>query len=280
MTLVGQGITDQDRNIRTNQTLLLDFYLSASHLLRNGTSQVDSASTKKKARGRDDSRSPTPPPPVADFVIDNDDAATTTASAQPLVFEPGPPTTRGTVLVTLRTQGPYAQWLPAHLATKPLLLLPSILPATSLQKKHVVGGPGGGVAPRVKAQPTYKTVKSWEFEPSDWNGYEHRRTIGWDDKKSFVGNDDIRLTAKERKRLGDETAVNTRLNQQQRDSNARPGSSDKGSTSTGMRTWEFELVVKEYDGPARDGGWGGKTVGAKRKRGGGKDSDRDDDDSD
>jgi len=47
-----------------------------------------------------------------------------------------------------------------------------------------------------------------------------------------------------------------------------------------MRPWEFELIVKEYDGPARDGGWGGKTVGAKRKRGGGRDSDRDDDDSD
>ncbi|GAA5914214.1 25S rRNA (uracil2634-N3)-methyltransferase [Sporobolomyces salmoneus] len=252
---VGQGITDQDRNIRTNQTLLLDFYLSASQLLRNGASHLASASKSSSSRL---SRSPSPPTLL--------DESLSLPSLDPTQLPPPPPPkTRGTILVTLRTQPPYSLWLPAHLATKPLLLLPSILPPTSLKTSQGV--------PRVKLQPSFKTVKSWEFEPTHWEGYEHRRTLGWDEKKSFIGNQDITLTTKERKRLGDQTAVNTRLN---RGGKKGGGKEEKG---TGMRTWEFELVVKEYDGPARDGGWSGNTVGAKRKRGG-KDSDRDDDDSD
>ncbi|GAA5936369.1 25S rRNA (uracil2634-N3)-methyltransferase [Sporobolomyces koalae] len=240
---VGQGITDQNRNIRTNQTLLLDFYLSASNLLRNGSSHL--ASIKASTR---ESRSPSPSQLV-------DSSLAIDPSTLP---PPPPPKTRGTILVTLRTASPYSLWLPAHLATKPNLLLPSILPPTSLK---------GGT--RIKSQPTYKTVRSWEFEPIMWQGYEHRRTLGWDEKKSFGGNEDIRLTVKERKRLGDAATKNSH-----QDAQTKKGDKEKG---TGMRTWEFELVVKEYDGPARDGGWGGKTAGAKRQRG---DVDRDDDDSD
>lgn len=251
--LLGQGITDQDRNIRTNQTLLLDFYLSASNLLRNGKSHLVSA---KESASRL-SRSPTPP----DLLDESIHLTTLDPTTLP---PPPPPKTRGTILLTLRTSSPYSLWLPSHLATKPSLLLPSILPQTSLKINGV---------PRIKIQPVYKTVKSWEFEPSDWQGYEHRRTLGWDEKKSFMGNEDIRLSVKERKRLGDQTAVNTVAN------GGKKVAGKEKEKGTGMRTWEFELVVKEYSGPARDGGWGGNTVGAKRKRGG-KDEDRDDDDSD
>ncbi|GAA5968875.1 hypothetical protein JCM3765_005822 [Sporobolomyces pararoseus] len=263
---VGQGITDQDRNIRANQTLLLDFYLSASNLLRNGTTHLTSTSKSASSSASRLSRSPSPPALL--------DESLSLGSLDPSTLPPPPPPkTRGTIILTLRTQPPYSLWLPAHLATKPLLLLPSILPPTSLKTSKGI--------PRVKLQPTYKTVRSWEFEPGDWEGYEHRRTLGWDEKKSFVGNDDIRLSAKERKRLGVQTALNTLKNggnPVQGSNSGKKGGKEK-EKGTGMRTWEFELIVKEYDGPARDGGWRGKTVGAKRKRGG-KDSDRDDDDSD
>ncbi|GAA6015821.1 hypothetical protein JCM11491_007198 [Sporobolomyces phaffii] len=258
---VGQGITDQDRNIRTNQTLLLDFYLSASHLLRNGTSQITSSTPANGSTLAAASRLSRSPSPSL-----HDESNLLPSLASTALPPPPPPKTRGTVLVTLRTAPPYSLWLPAHLATKPLLLVPSILPATSLRTNQG--------ASRVQLQPAYKTVKR----------YEHRRTLGWDEKKSFVGNEDIRLSVKERKRLGDHTAINTMKN-------AAVGAAGKKSAGvgagkdkekgTGMRTWEFELVVKEYDGPARDGGWGENTVGAKRKRGAnGKDEDRNDDDSD
>ncbi|GAA5974905.1 hypothetical protein JCM5350_004495 [Sporobolomyces pararoseus] len=267
---VGQGITDQDRNIRANQTLLLDFYLSASNLLRNGSTHLSSTSTStsKTSSSSRLSRSPSPPTLI-------DESLSLGSLDLSTLPPPPPPKTRGTILLTLRTQPPYSLWLPAHLATKPLLLLPSILPPTSLKNHKGI--------PRVKLQPSFKTVKSWEFEPNDWEGYEHRRTLGWDEKKSFLSNEDIRLSAKERKRLGDQETVQNTLknggNPVQGRDPKKGGGKEKEKNGTGMRTWEFELVVKEYDGPARDGGWGGKTVGAKRKRGG-KDSDRDDDDSD
>jgi len=244
---VGQGITDQDRNIRTNQTLILDFYLSASHLLRRGKTHLSSDS-KPTTHSRL-SRSPTPQ-------LDFESELSLHTSLDPLSLPPPPPPkTRGTILLTLRTNPPYSLWLPSHLATKPLLLLPSILPQTSLKGN------------RAKLQPAYKTVKSWEFEPSWWEGYEHRRTLGWDEKKSFGGNQDIRFSVKERTRLGDTTSeVGEEGEKGGKGKKEGKGKAEKG---TGMRTWEFELILKEYSGPARDSGWGG----LKRKR----DRDREDD---
>jgi len=91
--------------------------------------------------------------------------------------------------------------------------------------------------------------------------------LGWDEKKSFGGNQDIRFSVKERKRLGDTTSeVGDNGEKGGKGKKDGKGKAEKG---TGMRTWEFELILKEYSSPARDSGWGG----LKRKR----DRDREDD---
>ncbi|GAA5875164.1 hypothetical protein JCM1840_007269 [Sporobolomyces johnsonii] len=256
---VGQGITDQARNIRVNQTLLLEFYRSASQVLRRGTPRAPSSSSSKgrPSQSHDDARSPSPSLELLDetsFLLEETDPDSTDLSALP---PPPPPTTRGTVLLTLRTAPPYSLWLPAHLATKGALLAPSILPPTSLRNRE--------------RQPTFKTIRSWNFDPVDWEGYEHRRTIGWDERKSFKGNEDIRVSAKERRRLAEAEAEDDEGREAVRE--GPKGGKDKGKGSgekgTGMRTWEFELVYeKKVD--TRDGGWargaGGMGAGGKRKR--------------
>ncbi|GAA6024704.1 hypothetical protein JCM10207_009226 [Rhodosporidiobolus poonsookiae] len=243
---VGQGITDQTRNIRTNQTLLLDFYRSASLLLRRGTAQAPGSSTSRNLT-RDLSRSPSPAP-GADAADEEQD----TVDDPALQLVPPPPSTRGTVLLTLRTAPPYSLWLPAQLATKGSLLAPSILPAHEYKSRVTASGD----------QPGYRTVRSWAFEPETWEGYEHRRTIGWDARKSSGRNDDLTLTARERteKRFsggggGGEAG------------GAKEGKGGKAEPP--MRTWEFELVyARERREAAERGGAGKGKAGGKRKRGG------------
>ncbi|BGP17299.1 hypothetical protein JCM10213_009097 [Rhodosporidiobolus nylandii] len=239
---VGQGITDQARNVRMNQTLLLDFYRSASLLLRRGTPRAPGSFSSASAAGPSRTRDSVTPPP-ADIDADED---------LDLQLVPPPPSTRGSVLLTLRTTAPYSLWLPSQLATKGALLLPSILPAHELKLRLAAG-----------EQPTYKTVRSWGFEPGEWEGYEHRRTLGWDEKISSGKNEDLLLTAKERaaKRFGADGAKGGKAAQE-------------GKKEPPMRTWEFELVYareKRIAAERGGGGGGGGKNGAragKRKRGG------------
>ncbi|GAA5939106.1 hypothetical protein JCM1841_003356 [Sporobolomyces salmonicolor] len=251
---VGQGITDQARNIRVNQTLLLEFYRSASQVLRRGTPRAPS-SKGRPSHSRDNERSPSPSLELLDetaLLLEETDPDSDLSALPP----PPPPTTRGTVLLTLRTAPPYSLWLPAHLATKGALLAPSILPPTSLRNRE--------------RQPTFKTVRSWSFDPADWEGYEHRRTIGWDERKSFKGNEDIRVSAKERRRLAEDNepqeGSREGKGEKEKEKGKGKGGREKG---TGMRTWEFELVY-ETKVDTRDGGWargaGGLGSGGKRKR--------------
>ncbi|KPV71730.1 uncharacterized protein RHOBADRAFT_56352 [Rhodotorula graminis WP1] len=260
---IGQGVTDQNRNVRLNQTLLIDFYRSAATVLRRGTSRAPGLSKAAKRALEADS---------ADLGglrddddLDRDDVEDLLVDSNgdpldaPVLLEPPPPTTRGTILLTLRTNAPYSLWLPTQLATKGPLLLPSILPAHALK---------GG---RTQLQPNYRTVRSWAFDPARWEGYEHRRTIGFDEAKSSRSNDDLVLTARERKgkKLG--AAVG-----------AIPGASSGAGAGGGagagasaakvgkedkapIRTWEFELVRAEPDEPAGDKGWGQRAAFKKRR---------------
>ncbi|GAA6043450.1 hypothetical protein JCM8097_002864 [Rhodosporidiobolus ruineniae] len=257
---VGQGITDQARNVRTNQSLLLDFYRSSALLLRRGTPRAPGSTTRdvtasQSRSARDVSRSPSPA-----FLLEDEE--TEDPAVQLL---PPPPSTRGSVLLTLRTTAPYSLWLPAQLATKGHLLVPSLLSIPE-QKARLAAHNGA-------EQPTFKTVRSWGFEPTDWEGYEHRRTIGWDEKRSSERNDDIRLTAKER-------------NAKRFSNSGAGGGGGGGGGKDGakgkeplMRTWEFELVhfEDEWRHPSASaaggrGGAGGKAGGGKKRgRAGGAD---------
>ncbi|TNY22192.1 hypothetical protein DMC30DRAFT_159723 [Rhodotorula diobovata] len=248
---IGQGVTDQNRNVRLNQTLLIDFYRSAAFLLKRGTSRAPVPSSKGAKRALDADADIGPAgdlDDVEDLLVDADGAPLDAS----VLLDPPPPTTRGTILLTLRTNAPYSLWLPTQLATKGPLLLPSILPAHALK---------GG---RALAQPNYRTVRSWAFEPPRWEGYEHRRTIGFDEGRSSARNDDLVLSARERKEkklsasagaAGGAGAAGAGT------SAVKVGKEDKAP----IRTWEFELVRDEPDEPAGDKGWGQRAAFKKRR---------------
>ncbi|BGO92420.1 hypothetical protein NBRC10512_007502 [Rhodotorula toruloides] len=251
---VGQGITDQTRNIRANQTLLLDFYRSASLLLRSGTARAPGLSKTNQRAVDTDGIAATGVEDGFDEdeqeelrIILESASATTGEEANPTLPIPPPPSIRGTILLTLRTNAPYSSWLPAQLATKGPLLAPSILPSHTPKS-------------RLADQPTYRTVRSWEFEPDEWEGYEHRRTRGWEEGKSAGANEDLRLSARERL-------------EKKKGAGGAEGREKEGKGQ--MRTWEFEVVTREDRRREAEKGTRGKgrrgvagAGGKKRKAGG------------
>ncbi|KAI8981162.1 hypothetical protein BD414DRAFT_491849 [Trametes punicea] len=97
----GKGITDQDRNILSNQVLLLGFLQSAAPLLASGTVPAVHKARKRKKNPDDDSS-------------DHDD--------EDYDHPEGPDAsrkTRGTVLITLRNVPPYTLWDLPRLAKNP-----------------------------------------------------------------------------------------------------------------------------------------------------------------
>ena len=94
---IGKGITDQDRNILSNQLLILDFLRSAANVLKRG--HVPSFSTSRKKKKPDDDDSEDEEKGIATGGTDLEDS----------VFDESI-TTRGTVLITLRNVVPYTQW--------------------------------------------------------------------------------------------------------------------------------------------------------------------------
>ncbi|KAK0466329.1 uncharacterized protein EV420DRAFT_1261678 [Desarmillaria tabescens] len=95
----GKGITDQDRNILSNQVLVLNFLRAAASLLKIGPMPSVTGSKKKK-RANDD---------------DDDDEEVEDADEDKSV-ETG---TRGTILITLRNVPPYTLWEIPKLAKHP-----------------------------------------------------------------------------------------------------------------------------------------------------------------
>lgn len=221
---VGAGITDQNRNVRANQTLILRFFRSVAPFLRTGTSSstvptVSKKNKKPKRAGRQNSDDEADnwdhDKSKTEVELDEDETNLALAIAPPV------PTTAGTVIITLRTATPYSLWSLPHLGTRGALIAPSILP-----KPHPPG-----------VQPTYRIVRSFEFNPADYEGYEHRRTIGFKEGISSNANDDLSLSAKQRGEKRREEKE-----EKEREERSKSGKEErKGS----MRTYEFELVVQE-----------------------------------
>jgi 25S rRNA (uracil2634-N3)-methyltransferase len=93
--LTGKGISDQDRNILSNQMLILGFLSSASRFLVPGPIPVAFQSRKRK-RSDDEEES------GDDGGSEDEDAMDLSGSSSALA--------RGTVLITLRNVVPYTQW--------------------------------------------------------------------------------------------------------------------------------------------------------------------------
>ncbi|GLB43519.1 putative protein with domain of unknown function (DUF2431) [Lyophyllum shimeji] len=143
----GKGISDQDRNILSNQLLILGFLRSAAKVLSLGP--VPSFMTPRKRKKSDDD--------------DDDDVDKEAMAADPDVEEEYKfvtpeelVQTRGTVLITLRDVPPYTLWDLPRLAKKPPL-------------------PTSGSTP---PNPRYTQLRSFRFDRSVYKGYEHRMTKG------------------------------------------------------------------------------------------------------
>ncbi|KAL7418692.1 hypothetical protein Q5752_006375 [Cryptotrichosporon argae] len=193
----GAGITDQDRNIQSNQTLLLRTFRSVSHVLTRGPSRFP-LETRGKGRGKQQPRvGKRPASPESDDEADADAGAEGAADddndfdADGIIDDESadpngdglagrlasaavgrsftPPDREGTLLITLLDQAPYSLWNVRHLASRP----PALCPGTR------------------DAQPRYRLLRSFEFVPAAWNGYAHRRTIGWREGLSKRDNEEI-----------------------------------------------------------------------------------------
>ena len=166
----GAGINDQDRNILSNQHLLLRTLRSVSSVLTSGPSSTRIIPKKNRAGSDSDSDHEVDadePEGVSD--IEEEDSGEPSHTLPPSSRTFVVPEREGTLLVTLLDQPPYTLWALPSLAKRP----PPLCPGTQLP------------------QPRYKVVRSFEFDPGLYKGYEHRRTIGWKDGVSRGGNEEI-----------------------------------------------------------------------------------------
>ncbi|KAF4612296.1 hypothetical protein D9613_004073 [Agrocybe pediades] len=146
----GKGIADQDRNILSNQMMILGFLRSAAKILQLGPAPSFSLAKKKKKSSEDDEEEDEIP--VADVQENPEDADETYK-----FFTPSQTVqTQGTVLITLRNVVPYTQWDVPRLAKNPPVLQ------------------NGNVPPN----PRYTLLRSFKFHREIWKGYEHRMTKG------------------------------------------------------------------------------------------------------
>ncbi|KAJ3818869.1 hypothetical protein F5880DRAFT_1490666 [Lentinula raphanica] len=135
----GKGINDQDRNILSNQTLILGFLRSASRFLKLGP--VPTVHRRKKTKT---------------FREVEQDEETSDVDQIPIESE-ALESSRGTVLITLRNVPPYTLWsvdLPKLAKNPP--------PSTHSNSP----------------QPHYIILRSFAFYRDIWGGYQHRMTKG------------------------------------------------------------------------------------------------------
>ena len=206
---LGAGITDQDRNILANQTLLLRTLSSVHPFLSTGKKRkpgdtgnsehtaTTSLKRKRKTAGSDDEEETTAKDDdgVSDLEdLDEDDLLAEEQLERALrdnSIDVPTPDRQGTILVTLLDQPPYTLWNLPKLATKPPPTTPTetYLPSAPASKgKSKPKAHGHGV---IKAQPRYILLRSFAFEPELWDGYAHRRTIGFKEGLSMAQNEEI-----------------------------------------------------------------------------------------
>jgi len=110
--LIGAGIKDQDRNIVSNQRLIIDFLQSVATLLAKGKDprSVPGSSRKKRKRNDEDSDDDEEDADGRNQDFDVDDSVAYDGAEQESGSFRRPPPTRGTVLITLRDATPYTLW--------------------------------------------------------------------------------------------------------------------------------------------------------------------------
>ena len=177
-----------------------------------------------------------------------DDTHTRISALQPF----SPPNRQGSVLITLRNASPYTLWDVANLAKRLPQMLPVIAATAPALPKGVKkptlkdltaaglsthspnnlhSKPHSAAADRsqpktfnrVHRYRSYHLWRSFEFDPTEWRGYQHRRTIGWIEGVSTGANEDL---------LRSRSA-----NRSEAEANVRASKAGGGE----CRTWEFGL---------------------------------------
>ncbi len=187
---VGAGIKDQDRNILTNQEMLMSFLKSASGQLSDGPGWFDkpargkgkgrtsrnTKATKGKKNDNDDDDDEEQIDQIKevddDMELENEGITSEEEEDQTPITNTlkrfVTPHRQGTILITLRNAPPYTLWEVPRLATHP--------PRTT------------GI---VSGQPRYRICRFFAFDPALYPGYEHRRTLGFKEGVSKGGNEEI-----------------------------------------------------------------------------------------
>ncbi|KAG1754725.1 uncharacterized protein EDB91DRAFT_1241975 [Suillus paluster] len=142
----GKGITDQDRNILSNQMLILGFLRSVVGRLAEGP--IPTSLPRKRNKPSDD----------------DDDDVVNDADQEEDAPSPSTPGARGTV-----THHPAQRPAIQHLASASIISLDVPKLAKTPPKPTSLGTP---------PNPQYKLLRSFVFHRNMWKGYEHRMTKG------------------------------------------------------------------------------------------------------
>ncbi|MCO5585043.1 hypothetical protein L7F22_038975 [Adiantum nelumboides] len=213
---VGAGHKDESRNVLANQLLLIRFLISAAPLLNSGQppiyvqKQLGKPQTQKRKRDNEeqDEDDEFEFEAISDNELDfSDTNEEIPNSVQPTIVRPLPHA--GSILITLRDCKPYTLWDVATLAKR----------ISSIWQTIIQSAPSPGKGIRMPSREdidviakiielsnshTSKTTKknsegrkgyliwqSFAFDPKDWPGYAHRRTIGWKEGVSKAENEEI-----------------------------------------------------------------------------------------
>lgn len=256
---VGAGHKDETRNILANQLLILRFLISVAPFLTAGPLPQHAAGASKcrkeelsddEEEGVQDLDAEVSGLEELDEMTEADQTILAKTNAQLAALQSlRPPNKRGSVLITLRNASPYTLWDVANLAKRLPQMLPGIAASApalpkgirkpTLQEMNANGlslksphnlhshtpntNTNGQFIPRRTGfYKSYHLWRSYEFDPTEWRGYQHRRTIGFIEGVSTLDNQDL---------LRPRTSTNT-TESQTRASKAGGGE---------CRTWEFGL---------------------------------------
>ena len=171
---MGAGHNDEQRNVLANQLLILRFLISVAPYLTEGPLPEAIQGRKRRAASEDDEDDEEP----IEAADDEPDVSATSV----------PPRRQGSVLITIRNVVPYTLWNIPILGKRLRDVLQPIAASAP-------SPPKGIRAPTVsdvdKNGAQYVLWRSFEFVPSDWPGYSHRRTVGFVEGLSTSNNEDF-----------------------------------------------------------------------------------------
>ena len=171
---MGAGHKDEHRNVLANQLLILRFLISVAPYLTEGPLPEAIQGRKRRAASEDDEDDEEP----IEAADDEPDVSATSV----------PPRRQGSVLITIRNVVPYTLWNIPMLGKRLRDVLQPIAASAP-------SPPKGIRAPTVsdvdKNGAQYVLWRSFEFVPSNWPGYSHRRTVGFVEGLSTSHNEDL-----------------------------------------------------------------------------------------